>query len=782
MSKKKGIYTKFEIGGIGPHETKLVLEDTLTSNAVAIFARNGSGKSFIGRVFRLVARIGWKVLHGKSSGEEFLQKNEAYTLLSVGQRLGRMKFTQQCEGEEAKTFMVEVNIETDGREKICFQGTQDYIFRVFNQQYVEENIKEREFELSGQSSKGWVIGETNIQIDNLQSELRVLNEREEGFRAKFANAGKECAARLNSHYKVTRNTKIFKQLFSEDSFSIVAEIDTVGVREFAVVAEKLSTLASIPDDLPDVNYLNECVRPTRLLEEISAFLSTVVPKSTMASAEVDVIKTNRDFFEQGLRLSLRDAQHCPFCRQELTDAAIEILEQYKTFLAGAEANAVKRAAYLKDQIRAYFSGVKLLWGALQEQQSRILTVGRYFDSVSELLTGIPSPPSVDDNLMSQLIGQIERKVQDLSVCMALPNELQTSILNNIDRVEWIRKEYDKRARIINAKKTSTSKDRFALRVELVKAAFIKLRESLCDEIANWTALNNEIKGKNDALDHLLEGNRESKRELIFDSAAELIEELFGDKYSLRKEDFALQFKGAVDPNRPISTILSDGEKSAISLCYFLAETHLFVDRKLDYKKLFFILDDPVSSMDSQFVYAISNLLKRIDLVFPGMKNTPKRYWLFTHSIDFYAMLMRNNVCKDGFVLYDGAFKRIPESMLLPFEAHLADVVRIADGMDRPMHTTGNSIRHVLEVLSKFEYPLKSIDQFVADEKELKSDPNVLPFINDYSHGAFQDNQVNIEPIIASVCKTVVDYVTSRYPGQIEAVRKNYARTVSAATA
>lgn len=777
----KGIHTKFEIEGIGPHETKLTFDEILKSNQVAIFARNGSGKSFIGRVFRLVSRIGWKVLHGKSSGEEFLQKNEAYTLLSVGQCLGRMGFEQKREGEDAKRFSVEVNVLANGEEKLVLQWTQDYIFRVFNQQYVEENVKERSYELYGKTSKGWVIGETNIQIDNHQSELRVLNTREEELREKFATAGRECATRLNSKYKVAKNTGIFKQLFSEDSFSIGAEVDAIGVREFAVVAEKLSTLASIPDDLPDVNYMNECVRPTELLEEISAFLSTVVPKSTMAGAEIDAIKDNRDFFEQGLRLSLRDAQRCPFCRQELTDAAIKILEQYKTFLAGAEAKAAKKAACLKDQVKAYFNMVQSLRNSLREQQSQILTVGRYFDSVSELLISIPVLPAVEDELASKLLALIERKAQDPSIPMTLPDELKTSIENNINGAEWIRKEYDRRARIINIKKASTTKDRLALRIELVKAAFIELKKTLHEEVANWTALNNEIKEKREALDRLLEGNRDSKRELVFNTATALIKELFGDKYSLREEDFVLQFRGSVDPKRPISAILSDGEKSAISLCYFLAETHLFVEKKADYKRLFFIFDDPVSSMDAQFVYAISNLFKRIDHVFPEMRNEPKRYWIFTHSMDFYAILIRNNVCKEWFVLYDGAFKNIPEEMLLPFETHLADIVRISDGVVNPTHTTGNSIRHVLEVLSKFEYPLKTIDQFVSDENDLMGNPNVLPFANDYSHGAFQNNQVCIDPIIVSVCKTVVNYVQKRYPGQIAAVRKSYESHPSTST-
>ena len=70
----KGIHTKFEIEGIGPHETKLTLDEILKSNQVAIFARNGSGKSFIGRVFRLVSRIGWKVSHGNLVGRSFYRR------------------------------------------------------------------------------------------------------------------------------------------------------------------------------------------------------------------------------------------------------------------------------------------------------------------------------------------------------------------------------------------------------------------------------------------------------------------------------------------------------------------------------------------------------------------------------------------------------------------------------------------------------------------------------------------------------------------------------------
>ena len=772
------IQTKFEIEGIGPHERKLALNEGLKSNAVAIFARNGSGKSFIGRVFRLVARVGWLIAHGKSSGEMVLQKNEAYQLLTVGRNSGRMSFSQQCDNEAPTSFTIDVGVHGDGSEKIMFNGSHDYIFRVFNLQYVEENIKRREYVLAGLANQEWVIGETNIQIDNLQSELRTLDGRIAELQEKFASTGREWAYRLNSQYKVMKNTGVFKQLFAEDNFSIMPNIDLSGVREFSVVAEKLSVLASVPDDLPDVTYIGELQGPKTLLDDISEFLGTVVPRSQIVGAGAEEIKNNREFFEHGLRLATVDGHRCPFCRQDMTAAAIQLLEQYKVYLDGAEVKAAKKAEILKAEVVAYFGAIDAEVKQLQSQRSQLLEVGRYFDSVSQLLTNIPSAQAPDPSMRNQLISLIDTKSREPSAQMMLPDGLRASIVCAVDEIERVRKECDERARVVNVKKISTSKDRLALRIELVKAAFLELKKSLRDDIANCAALLEESGRKKDVLNHLLEGNREPKRKLVFDLAVKLLKELFGGKYSLREEDFVLQFKGVVDPNRPISAVLSDGERSAISFCYFLAETHLFVDKKDDYQKLFFIFDDPISSMDAQFVYAITNLLKRINQIFPGMVNKPKRYWIFTHSMNFYSMLMRNNVCKDGFVLHDGEFKKIPEAMLLPFESHLADVVRVAEGQVAPAHTTGNSVRHVLEVFSKFEYPLKNIDQYVSEEFDLASNPSLLTFMNDYSHGAFQSDLGSIGPMMISICRTVKEHVIRRYPGQIAAIQRDYASSSS----
>ena len=52
----------------------------------------------------------------------------------------------------------------------------------------------------------------------------------------------------------------------------------------------------------------------------------------------------------------------------------------------------------------------------------------------------------------------------------------------------------------------------------------------------------------------------------------------------------------------------------MAFCYFVAQSHLKIDEVGDYRKLYFIVDDPVSSVSFDYVYCICQILKtlRID--------------------------------------------------------------------------------------------------------------------------------------------------------------------------
>ena len=62
---------------------------------------------------------------------------------------------------------------------------------------------------------------------------------------------------------------------------------------------------------------------------------------------------------------------------------------------------------------------------------------------------------------------------------------------------------------------------------------------------------------------------------------------FDGKYALDKETFQIKFQGNKIGEKA-TKILSDGEKSIVAYCYYLATTHLLVAREDDYNNLFFI--------------------------------------------------------------------------------------------------------------------------------------------------------------------------------------------------
>ena len=195
-----------------------------------------------------------------------------------------------------------------------------------------------------------------------------------------------------------------------------------------------------------------------------------------------------------------------------------------------------------------------------------------------------------------------------------------------------------------------------------------------------------------------------------------------------------------------------------------------IEKETDYDNLFFVIDDPISSMDFHFVYAVTQVLRSIKSIF-GMSSYV-RLWVFTHNIEFFSIMVRNNIIgeKNAYMLKPGKVVRFNHTLLLPYENHLIDLLNIAEGSTEPDHTTGNSIRHVIETISKFEEPGIKLANYVAKTNLLKDDFCIFTLCQDLSHGAMRKEPPYDEEMLRNACKKVINFVESRYPKQIDNLR------------
>ena len=216
-----------------------------------------------------------------------------------------------------------------------------------------------------------------------------------------------------------------------------------------------------------------------------------------------------------------------------------------------------------------------------------------------------------------------------------------------------------------------------------------------------------------------------------------------------------------------SSILSDGEKSIVAFCFYLASTHLLMERDDDYNKLFFVIDDPISSMDFHYVYAVAQSLRDIKEFF-GI-TTHDRIWVFTHNMEFLSIITRNHIIVRTYILKPGKIEVLKHQLLMPYESHLKDIIEIANGQQLPLHTTANSIRHVLETVSRFEFPDKNVEKYIAEDDILSQDSCIFTLCQDLSHGGIRNQPPFTSDVLIAACKTVERFMTSKYEGQVSAI-------------
>lgn len=108
---------------------------------------------------------------------------------------------------------------------------------------------------------------------------------------------------------------------------------------------------------------------------------------------------------------------------------------------------------------------------------------------------------------------------------------------------------------------------------------------------------------------------------------------------------------------------------------------------------------------------------------------------------------------------------------MPYTANLLDIYKVSIGGMKPIHTIPNQIRHVLETTYRFEGSCGGFDDYILNNEILGKNGCLYSLIEDHSHGGLRTSKGYTDNMLIDSCRMVVDFIASKYPGQIEEVKR-----------
>lgn len=736
MAKQKQHSWEIEVKGFGPFTDGVKNVIKFSTSRVSVYAGNGQGKTCLSRLFR-----------GAELGADAISDG----MISRGSHAGSFVFRVASKGQVQGSL--EVN-KTSG-EAASISDTTGYLFHVFNSDYVRKNLDQFHYAPSGNIS-GYILGEENIDLSDKKERLSELGEEGKALRETLDTVIGTARAQL-IELGVSSRIKEYAALTLDHVIDLSAKADHYDER-----LSQLKALRGIPEDVVPFGEL--VFTHTQLdYPSLQEILSHAYTRDQFAEDFLSSVSRKRTFITEGMRI--QDGAVCPFCGRSYNDEARSLIRHYEEYLAGQEAKTVAALSSRESSVVALKNEYSSFVAAYLKagHQYDALKVG-FPDYAGTSLPDLPDKSSFDE-IADRLVSTLEDKAADITITCDTHDATNLEAL--IEQAEQAASQANNLLTGMNNALSKRSASLLAAKKDLCSAVALKLRNDHDADINRLVELRRQYKDLRLEIQGDESRTKKSKRDAVAELFGKLLREVFGDKYSFDEDRFAITFQNS-DLGDEAAQVLSDGEKSALAFCFYIASTHEILDNQTDTSKLFFVIDDPISSLDYHYVYSISQIIKDLNLFF-GIGG-PVRFLLLTHNTAFYNMLARNNIAKEHFILHGGEITRCTGQGIIPYAEHLKDLYDVVEG-GAPTHTTGNSIRQVIETLWRFDEPdAKDLLAYIDTDRcrDLAACEYVYTLCQDRSHGAsiFDTMQPVDEMSIRKACKTVLDHIASNYPGQL----------------
>ena len=510
--------------------------------------------------------------------------------------------------------------------------------RVFNKSYVEENV------FLGSDQEGKIppiiyLGKESVEkakkIEELRKQINELEMKRDGEDGKsgLKKVKEKLEQELENYCKTQAKTikhvltssgsdnkyngydiRDFKESVTEIKAYNEQKLTDIKNKDFEKIKQKL-------DDPKSKDPISVPSEITVNLEQMYNEAKNILSQSVVAST-IDELKNNHELSEwvqEGLKLHKPDGKYkdtCSFCANPITPERFKKLENHFN----------KKLQILQDSVVDLTDKIDEKIKTLDNILTNCPDESRFYEDLQKDYKEAQNEMEGQINCIKNWLKELKEKLEEKNKSIFSSMELRLETKNNITlltkAVIEIINEHNERTKNFVKQQADTKKEMEEYLVVEVLPDYKKKKAEFDEASAKLEKLETNI-------DNLTK--EKIKLETTIKDDVTPIEELNQDlKVCLARDDIQFEKKQeqdgySISRNGKPAKKISEGEKTAIALLYFLKTLS---DSNFKLEESVVVIDDPVSSLDSNFMYAAFGFIKE-------RTKQAEQLFILTHNYTFF---------------------------------------------------------------------------------------------------------------------------------------------------
>lgn len=546
-----------------------------------------------------------------------------------------------------------------------FDSTKETI-KVFDADYVNRNFYNSD-SLDGVFSLNEKNEAIDKEITNKEADIKRIDSEEKSKEENKKGLDDELAKKFKDTYekvfeyrnefkfasspeakiKYGGDKKAFYEALSSKQYSNVSSFDKLKNDYNTIFDSNIKEITKKLDNSKITELQDVEIKLNELLDKV------IVGKEDVPIKQLIDKLNNKNWVEQGQEYVQSSEGKCPFCQQDLTEdfkQQLKLLfdEEYKTSI-----NEIKRLKMQYESIADDF--IRNINSLLQEYDESHIVLNfktKVDTSIKNNLAIIDSKLSApNEKKQMQSVSTLQAEVADINKKIKENNDIVSNKKTRINQYNedvlcYLAEKAKDDISLFNSTKTNIEKQK-----QECEAKISSLKTERNAKTAELETLRQQTVNTKDAVERI----NSLLKTAGFDNfyIDEISSENNISKYRILREK--------TDTNSAFKT-LSEGEKNFIAFLYFYQQCLGYSKDESTLKKII-VIDDPVSSMDSQVLFFVNSLIQKLveykyDKTIQTLNNRTyksefkndnlSQVFILTHNIYFFKEVSfeKRNFCKD----------------------------------------------------------------------------------------------------------------------------------------